>query len=101
VRFPAVPLGAVLRLTAGFPDGVVHTERAARATEGPDPQAATVAVEVRIAGVVVHTERVPLGAGWREVDVDTRASGGERTVEVVVRGPRFAQPGFLFDLEVR
>ncbi|MBM4280490.1 MAG: CapA family protein [Deltaproteobacteria bacterium] len=96
VSFAGVPVGRSLRLVAGFPDWAVQ----AAGEAGKEPVDRTVTVEVRRAGATVHVERVPVAPGWRTVElVDQAAGAGD--VNVVVRGPRLPQPGFLFDLEVR
>jgi poly-gamma-glutamate capsule biosynthesis protein CapA/YwtB (metallophosphatase superfamily) len=95
VAFAAVPIGATMTVVAGFPDWAVASavERGA---------ASPTTLEVRADGAVVHTATLPPLAGWREATIDTRALSGRTVgVEVVVRGPRYPQPGFLFELEVR
>jgi hypothetical protein len=95
VSFDAVHVGGALRLVAGFPDGAAQAAHEKGVTT-------TTTVQVRVGGAVVHSTELPVQPGWREATIDTSAqAGNDVDVDVVVRGPRYPQPGFLFELEVR
>jgi poly-gamma-glutamate synthesis protein (capsule biosynthesis protein) len=95
VAFDDVPVGGALHFFAGFPDWATQAANEKAVTT-------TTTVQVRVGGAAVHTAELPAQPGWREASIDTSAQAGKVVdVDVVVRGPRYPQPGFLFELEVR